>query len=131
MSPGQSDEVRRDAERARRDAQVALDLATRRAKMIAARLDELRSGRYTGRDDHDGDRRVHEAAAAADLARERGLRACERAARAHDCAARQHDAAAAVYDGQGDAAGAALERAAGVRDREAAEQDREAARRTS
>jgi hypothetical protein len=130
MSRAQSDQVRRGAERARRDAQAALELARRRAAMIAARLVELRTrGGLARLDDDERERRAREAAAAAGSARERDLRGHERAARAHDRAARQHEAAAAVYDGRGDAAGAARERAAGARQRRAAEEDRQAARR--
>jgi hypothetical protein len=131
MSHDQYDQVRRDAERARLDAQVALDAARRRAAMIAGRLDELRSrGADPHPHDDGGDRGPREALTAVEFARDRDRRGHERAARAHERAARRHDAAAAVYDRQDDAAGATRERTAGVRERHAAEHDRLAATQT-
>jgi hypothetical protein len=126
------EEVRRDAEHARIDAQQALDAARRRGEEIAARLSRLRSSSRAAASPGDrGDLDTRDAFAIAATWRDQERRGYERAARAHDRAVRQHDSAAALYDGQADSAGAGRERSAGVRERQAAEQDRRAAARIS
>jgi hypothetical protein len=125
------DEVRQDAERARADAQAAIDAARRRHEDLAGLLQRAGRGGGPRRED-----RLAAAAAgvsdrfvAVKSAQDRERRARERAARAHDRAAREHDRMASVYEGREDEPRAARERAAGVRERQAAEQDRRAAQR--
>jgi hypothetical protein len=128
VSRNRHDEVRRDAERARVDAQEALDAAKRRGEEIAARLSRLRSaGSDQSSPGHRGEQDARDAFEMAATWRDQARRGYERAARAHDRAARRHDSAAAFHDSRADSAGARRERAAGVREREAAEQDRRAA----
>jgi hypothetical protein len=126
------EEVRRDADRVRLEAQEALDAARRRGEEIAARLSQLRNPDRAHASPGDaGDPDARDAFAIAATRRDQERRGYERAARAHDRAARQHDSAAAFYAGQADSAGAQRERAAGVRERHAAEQDRRSAARIS
>jgi|1186.fasta_scaffold32010_2 hypothetical protein len=126
------DEVRRDAKRARADAQAAVVVAARRAEEIASLLTELGMRDAPDRGHmSEVDRHVTDPFVALQSARDQERRGRERAARAHDRAARQHDRLADVYERQDDLAGCVRERAVGVRERHAAAQDRRAAKRDS
>jgi hypothetical protein len=126
------DAVRNEAERARADAQAAIDVAMRRADEVTAYVRELRGGRLADRSaDRAGRWGANDGFAALKSAHDRERRAHERSARAHDRAAREHDRLAECYEVRDDDPGAVRERAAGVRERQAAEQARRAAKQTS